>query len=176
MQPAKFRILSAITAGSLTLAAVAAITVGSGSSHTAQPAALAVQTGSFPPVNLDDCPTLHAGYPTGGCVAELQKELNLIAGNNILTVDGTFGSVHSQTYKAVIAFQKAHSLPQDGMVGPETKKALDTALSVHTPTVPPATTSGTSTVVTTPSYTVVRYLQRISVPSCVANLVGGQPR
>ena len=97
MQPAKFRIRLPITAGSLTLAAVAAITVGSGSSHTAQPAALAVQTGSFPPVNLDDCPTLHAGYPTGGRVAELQKELNLIAGNNILTVDGTFGSVHSRT-------------------------------------------------------------------------------
>jgi peptidoglycan hydrolase-like protein with peptidoglycan-binding domain len=141
MQPTKFRILSAITAGSLTLAVVAAITVGSGSGHTVQPAALAAQTGSFLPVNLDDCPTLHTGYPTGGCVAQLQTDLNLIAGNNSLTVDGIFGSAGSQTYKAVIAFQGAHGLQQDGMVGPATKQALDASLSgdsVPAPTVSPA--------------------------------------
>ena len=34
--------------------------------------------------------------------------------------------------------------------------------------------SGTSTIVTTPSYTVVRYLQQISVPSCIANLLGAK--
>jgi peptidoglycan hydrolase-like protein with peptidoglycan-binding domain len=148
MQPTKFRILSAITAGSLALAVVAAITVGSGSGHTAQPAALAAQTESFPPVNLDDCPTLHTGYPTGGCVAELQNELNLIAGNNSLTADGTFGSVGSQTYNAVIAFQQKYHLSQDGMVGPDTKNALERALSgdsVPTPTVPPAKAPAPST-------------------------------
>jgi peptidoglycan hydrolase-like protein with peptidoglycan-binding domain len=143
MQPRKLRILSAITAGSLTLAVVAAITAGSGSGHTAQPAALAAQTDSFPPVNIDDCPTLHADYPTGGCVAELQKELNLIAGSTIVTVDGTFGPKGSQTYKAVIAFQQAQGLPQDGLVGPNTKKALDHALSGPTPTFPPPTPSQT---------------------------------
>ncbi len=151
MQPRKFRILSAITAGSLTLAVVAAITVGSGSGHTAQPAALAAQTESFPPVNLDDCPTLHTGYPTGGCVAQLQTDLNIIQGNH-LTVDGTFGSVGSLTYYAVIAFQQANHLQQDGMVGPATKQALDAALSgdsVPTPTVPPATAPAPSTPTTT---------------------------
>jgi hypothetical protein len=103
MPPRKFRILSAVTAGSLALTAVA-ITASSGTSPRAEHAALAAQTESFPPVSLDNCPTLHAGYPTGGCVAQLQSELNSIQGNH-LAVDGTFGSVGSQTYKAVIAFR-----------------------------------------------------------------------
>ena len=101
-------------------------------------------------MNLDACPTLHTGYPTGGCVAELQNELNLIAGSTIVTVDGTFGS---QTYNAVKAFQQSKGLTQDGMVGPDTKKALDAALSVQTPRLPavtPATGGGTTS---TPSIT-----------------------
>jgi hypothetical protein len=109
MQLTKSRVLSAITAGSLTFAVVAAITVGSGSGHTAQPAALTAQTESFPLVNIDDCPILHTGYPTGGCVAQLQTDLNFIQDSN-LVVDGTFGSVGSQTYNAVITFQKANGL------------------------------------------------------------------
>ena len=75
MQPRKFRILSAIMAGSLTLAVVA-ITASSGTSQTATNTALAAKTETFPPVNLNDCPTLHTGYPTGGCVAQLQTDLN----------------------------------------------------------------------------------------------------
>jgi len=176
MQPTKFRILSAITAGSLALAGLTALAVGSGSGHAARPAALAAQTESFQPVNIDECPTLHVGYPIGDCVAQLQEDLNSIAGNNNLTVDGDFGPVGSQTYQAVIAFQESHGLMPDALVGPETKKQLDAALSARTPGVPtgasPAVTSGTSTVVTTPSYTVVRYLQQISIPSCITNLVG----
>jgi hypothetical protein len=132
MQLTKSRVLSAITAGSLTFAVVAAITVGSGSGHTAQPAALTAQTESFPLVNLDDCPILHTGYPTGGCVAQLQTDLKFIQDSN-LVVDGTFGSVGSQTYDAVITFQKANGLPQDGLVGPATKQALAANLSVPTP-------------------------------------------
>jgi|SRR5450631_1537081 peptidoglycan hydrolase-like protein with peptidoglycan-binding domain len=138
MQPRKFRILSAVTAGSLALAA-AAITASSGTSQPAKHAALAAQSESIPPVNLDNCPTLHAGYATGGCVAQLQTDLNSIQGNH-LAVDGSFGSQGSQTYNAVIAFQQAHGLPQDGLVGPATKQALDAALSVPTPTAPPVTT------------------------------------
>ena len=136
MQPRKFRILSTITAGSLALAVVA-ITASSGTSQTAKHAALAAQTETFPPVNLDDCPTLHTGYPTGGCVAQLQTDLNIIQGKH-LVVDGTFGPVHSQTYDAVTAFQGAHGLKPDGRVGPETKKALEAAVSVPTSTAPPA--------------------------------------
>jgi peptidoglycan hydrolase-like protein with peptidoglycan-binding domain len=147
MQPRKFRILSAIMAGSLTLAVVA-ITASSGTSQTATNTALAAKTETFPPVNLNDCPTLHTGYPTGGCVAQLQTDLNIIQDNS-LTVDGIFGPVDSQTYKAVIAFQGAHGLQQDGMVGPATKQALDAALSVHPPTGAPATAPAPSTPTTT---------------------------
>jgi uncharacterized membrane protein YgcG len=180
MQARKFRILSAITAGSLALAVVG-ITASFGTVHTARHAALAAQTGSSPPVNLDACPVLHTGYPQGGCVIQLQTDLRIVQDPN-LGVDGIFGSQGSQTYKAVIAFQQAHHLPQDGMVGPATKQALGLALSgdsVPTPEVPSTTTpgtstSGTSTVITTPAYTVVRYLQHISVPSCVANLIGAK--
>ncbi len=146
MQKRKFRILSAATAGSLALAAVA-ITASSSTSSAPKHAALAAQTESFPQVNLDNCPILHPGYPTGGCVAQLQTDLNIIQGNH-LAVDGTFGSVGSQTYKAVIAFQQAHGLPQDGLVGPATKQALDATPSVPTPTVPTPTVP-TPTVPTT---------------------------
>jgi peptidoglycan hydrolase-like protein with peptidoglycan-binding domain len=134
MQPKKFRILSAITAGSLAVAVIAITATTYGTSQKT----LAAQTESFPPVNLDACPTLHTGYPTGGCVAQLQTDLNSIQGNH-LTVNGTFGSVHSQTYNAVTAFQGAHRLEQDGMVGPATKNALKAALpgsSIPTPTAP----------------------------------------
>jgi lysophospholipase L1-like esterase len=143
MQPRKFRTLSAVTAGSLALAA-AAITASSGTSQPPKHVALAAQSESVPPVNLDNCPTLHTGYPTGECVAQLQTDLNSIQGNH-LAVDGTFGSQGSQTYNAVIAFQQAHNLPQDGLVGPATKQALDAALSVPTPMVPPATAPAPST-------------------------------
>jgi peptidoglycan hydrolase-like protein with peptidoglycan-binding domain len=145
MQKRKFHILSAATVGSLALAAVA-ITASSSTSPTPKHAALAAQTESSPEVNLDNCPILHPGYPTGGCVAQLQTDLNVIQGHH-LAVDGTFGSAGSQTYNAVITFQRAHGLQQDGMVGPATKQALDAALSAPAPTVsapaptvPPATT------------------------------------
>ena len=85
-------------------------------------------------------------------MAQLQSELNGILGLH-LAVDGIFGSVGSQTYYAVIAFQQAHGLQQDGMVGPATKQALDAALSMHTSTVPQATAPvpGTSQAPSTPS-------------------------
>jgi peptidoglycan hydrolase-like protein with peptidoglycan-binding domain len=120
--------------------AVVAITASSGTSQTATHSALAAQTGSFPPANLDDCPILHAGYPRGGCVAQLQTDLRIVQDPN-LDVDGLFGSVHSQTWNAVTAFQGAHGLNPDGMVGPATKQYLAAALSgsVPTPMVPPAT-------------------------------------
>lgn len=189
---ARLRALSAITTGSLALAGLTALAVSSGPAHAAHRATLTAHTASFPPVDIDQCPTLHAGYPIGGCVAQLQEDLNLIAGNNDLTVDGDFGPVNSQTYQAVIAFQEAQGLQPDGLVGPQTKQKLDAALSAAAPAAgtpaagtpaagTPATggsgagtaaNSGTSTVVTTPSYTVVRYLQS-SLGSCYANLLTG---
>jgi hypothetical protein len=119
--------------------AVVAITASSGTSQPATHTALVGQTGSFPPVNLDDCPILHTGYPQGGCVAQLQTDLRIVQDPN-LDVDGLFGSVHSQTYHAVTAFQTAHGLNPDGLVGPATKKALEAAVSgpVVPATVPPS--------------------------------------
>ena len=122
MQPKKFRTLSAaVAAGSLALA-LAAITASSGTSHPATHAVLTAQTESFPPVNLDNCPTLYTGYPSGGCVAQLQTELNTILGLS-LPVDGTFGPA---TESAVERFQQEHNIvPAAGIVGPQTKAALD---------------------------------------------------
>ena len=60
-------------------------------------------------------------------MAQLQADLNIIQGS-ALVVDGNFGLLGSPTYNAVIAFQKVHGLPQDGMVGPDMKKALAAAL------------------------------------------------
>src|SRR6266567_5822094 len=134
MQSRKLRILSAVTAGSLMLAVVA-ITASAGTSQTARYTALAARAESFPPVDLDKCPTLWTGYPQGGCVAQLQTDLRIVQDPN-LAVDGIFGSVHSQTYNAVIAFQKAHGLPQDDMVGPDTKSALKAALAGSGPASP----------------------------------------
>jgi len=126
MQPKKLSIVSAITAGSLALAA-AAITASPGTSHAATSHAathvvLTAKTESFPPVSLDNCPTLYPGYPRGGCVAQLQTELNTILGLS-LPVDGTFGSA---TTSAVERFQQEHNIvPAAGIVGPQTKAALE---------------------------------------------------
>ena len=79
-------------------------------------------------VILDQCPTLAEGYH-GGCVGELQIELNMDIGTN-LAVDDDFGPA---TRAAVIAYQKSMGLTPDGIVGPETKGALDISNSVDTP-------------------------------------------
>ena len=85
-------------------------------------AALAANTASSPPVNLDNCPMLSEGYQDVGCVSQLQTELNTILGLN-LSVDGTFGPA---TKTAVERFQQEHNIvPADGIVGPQTKAALD---------------------------------------------------
>ena len=110
MQLTKFRVLSAITTGSLALAMVAT-TVSNGTSNTTTHAALAAKTESFPPVNLNDCPVLHTGYPTGGCVAQLQTDLKVIQ-DPTLVVDGTFGLAR------LADLQRGHRIPKGA--GPST--------------------------------------------------------
>lgn len=73
------------------------------------------------------------------CVKLIQTALNTLkytdASGNKLTVDGSYGS---KTKAAVIKFQKASGLSQDGVAGPKTNAALDKALaSLNSSTVKP---------------------------------------
>jgi hypothetical protein len=120
MPTTKVRILSVAIAGGLVLTGVTAAVITPG--HAPARAALAANTASSPPVTLDNCPMLSEGYQDVGCVSQLQTELNTILGLN-LSVDGTFGST---TKQAVERFQQEHNIvPVDGIVGPQTKAALD---------------------------------------------------
>ena len=119
MPTKKVRILSVAMAGGLVLTGVTTAVIAPG--HAPARAALAANTASSPSANLDNCPTLAEGYQDG-CVSQLQTELNAILGLN-LSVDGTFGPA---TKTAVETFQQEHNIvPADGIVGPQTKAALD---------------------------------------------------
>lgn len=61
---------------------------------------------------------------TGAAVSQLQQDLTRL-GFNTYGVDGILGS---NTYNAVISFQKAKELSIDGIVGTNTKTALNAAL------------------------------------------------
>jgi len=73
---------------------------------------------SKPGVSTSGRPELSYG-DTGEHVTALQQALNAQGAD--LEVDGIFGS---DTYQAVISFQRAHSLDVDGIVGPQTWGAL----------------------------------------------------
>ena len=86
-------------------------------------------------------PTLRRGA-TGTYVEELQRDLNQWittappAGLKVLVTDGSFGPL---TGAAVRAFQQAHGLTADGVVGPQTWRVL--ASVVPTPIAPPVAVS-----------------------------------
>jgi|GEM_PF-4315150 peptidoglycan hydrolase-like protein with peptidoglycan-binding domain len=61
----------------------------------------------------------------GTAVTQLQNYLTSL-GYNTYGIDGNFGQ---NTKNAVVAFQKAHGLQQDGVVGSQTESAIATALS-----------------------------------------------
>lgn len=61
---------------------------------------------------------------TGEAVNQLQKNLTNL-GYNTYGIDGIFGT---NTYNAVVSFQKAKGLSTDGIVGINTRTALNTAL------------------------------------------------
>jgi peptidoglycan hydrolase-like protein with peptidoglycan-binding domain len=90
-------------------------------------------------VILDQCPTLALGYH-GGCVGELQIELSEDLGMN-LAIDDDFGQA---TQAAVVAYQQSMGLTTDGVVGPETKGALDVSNSVATPSPGPPLDPGST--------------------------------
>ena len=62
---------------------------------------------------------------SGQAVIDLQGQLHRL-GYDPGSIDGDFGP---KTHRAVIAFQKAHSLEPDGIVGPRTTAALRSALN-----------------------------------------------
>lgn len=74
----------------------------------------------------------------GQAVKELQEKLNKLGYG--LIVDGDFGS---KTESAVISFQKKYKLEIDGIVGNETRNALDSAIKTLTakPTQPSSSAS-----------------------------------
>ena len=113
----KVRLLSTVTAGGLVLAGITAVGV-TGTGHPGAHAALTAKMASSQSVTLDNCPTMAEGYPPGGCVIQLQTELNA-DNNTTMPVDGVFGP---QTKAAVITFQQNHNIvPADGIAGPQTK-------------------------------------------------------
>ena len=60
----------------------------------------------------------------GNAVKELQRALRSL-GFTVGTIDGVFGA---STERALIAFQTAHHLSPDGVLGPATRAALLSAL------------------------------------------------
>ena len=130
MQKKTTSLISAAMAGALFFSGVAiAADHHSASPHathgSTQSAHVVLTADTMPAINLDNCPTLAIGYH-GGCVNQLQTELNTIDGAN-LSVDGTFGPT---TQAAVETFQEENGIsPADGIVGPQTKAALDNPAS-----------------------------------------------
>ena len=68
---------------------------------------------------------LRRGEGDPAVVTELQQALSS-AGYDPGTADGTFGE---KTEAAVVAFQQDNGLSADGVVGPETASALNSALA-----------------------------------------------
>jgi len=140
MPTKKIRLLTAAMAGGVVLTGLTAAAIAN-IGHAPTHAALAANMASSPPVILDNCPTLAEGY-NGGCINQLQTELNTDNGTNI-PVDGIFGP---ETKKAVELFQQNHNIaPADGIVGPQTKAALDNPGSNSGVTSTPGPSGVTST-------------------------------
>ena len=72
------------------------------------------------PLTSSQCPTDITEGEDDGCVTQLQTLLNSHGAS--IGVDGSFGP---GTLSAVKSFQSAHGLSADGVVGPNTKAALD---------------------------------------------------
>ncbi|MEV6105646.1 peptidoglycan-binding protein [Streptomyces sp. NPDC051940] len=92
-------------------AGVLALTASAPASATTAPARIQLVS--------SDCPGTVQQGQIGGCVTELQTLLT--RDGAALTVDGDFGPA---TLAAVKAYQTAHGLGADGLVGPATKAAL----------------------------------------------------
>jgi peptidoglycan hydrolase-like protein with peptidoglycan-binding domain len=102
--------------------------------QTTQPTTSPGTTTTTTTTTTTPTPSLHVTVPAGGnlsvgdsgsAVLTLQKALAAL-GFYEGTLDGDFGS---GTQAAVIAFQEAHNLAPDGIVGTDTARALNQALA-----------------------------------------------
>jgi hypothetical protein len=105
-------------------------------SLAAEPADAAVRSGHAP--GFASCPQLHL-MSAGSCVKQLQRLLDKEHVRPYLTPDGIFGS---QTQKAVKDFQRMKRLPQDGIAGSRTFRALE--VTSQAPPAPAARSSRVS--------------------------------
>ena len=84
-----------------------------------------VTTPATPPTSVPTDETLRPGTKGSQSVAELQAALTSL-GYAAGTPDGSYGP---STVEAVSAFQTANNLPVDGVAGPATLAAINTALA-----------------------------------------------
>jgi len=103
----------------------------------------------------------------GPSIRQAQERLNARGANPRLATDGIFGSL---TEAAVIAFQRAHNLTPDGIIGPLTWNALFGNTVIPPPTVP-----------VHPPYPGVVLMRGMSGPSIAQvqarlNVLGANPR
>lgn len=114
-------------------------------------------------------PMLEVGS-SGANVKTLQTLLNQL-GFNCGAVDGLFGT---GTKNAVIAFQKAHGLTQDGIVGPQTWAALESASQPATApaksTPAPVKTTPTPSTQSTLSIVTVQFADAQSASQAIAQI------
>lgn len=85
----------------------------------------AVTTPATPPTSVPTDETLRPGTKGSQSVATLQAALTSL-GYAAGTPDGSYGP---STVEAVSAFQTANNLPVDGVAGPATLAAINTALA-----------------------------------------------
>ncbi len=104
----------------------------------------------------------------GPSVTLLQKDLTLL-GFYTYSIDGQFGP---KTYAAVVNYQKSRGLKMDGIVGPITKKSLNTALATLSKTTPAPKMSASAKVPTAGSITHYNSHEKPIVDSFRANFDG----
>lgn len=91
--------------------------------HVKIAAAYARLTGTKPASYKDPTPDLLGRGSSGDGVRDLQQCLTALG--YPLDIDGRFGP---GTEKAVMAFQRDHGLPADGIAGPKTRAAISSAI------------------------------------------------
>jgi hypothetical protein len=131
-------VLAAVVAAAIVAAIIAAVVAGGGDKEQASttvetrpPATTPAETQpqpapapAPPAITVSPTTTLRAG-DEGAAVRTLQRALRRL-GYSAVTVDGDYGA---KTEGAVIAFQRAHDLTADGVVGPVTARAMNRALA-----------------------------------------------